>query len=121
MALATTLSRTSPLRGGATLILVTRMSLTPYATAASHSMTSPRLGCALKEIGLVREAVMAPALRRADVDHASAPDGGLQHAQVDKCRCRTGWHARTVNATAEVRESGRASIGRPKVDVRCSQ
>eukprot|EP00962_Isochrysis_galbana_P051569 scaffold23021_cov135-Isochrysis_galbana.AAC.4 len=84
MALATTFRRTSPLRGGATFTLLMRMSLTPYATAASHSITPPPLGCALNEIGLVREAVTPPALRRGDVDHARAPDGGLQHAQVDK-------------------------------------
>jgi len=60
------------------------MSLTPYATAASHSMTSP-LSWALNEIGFVRVVAMALGVRRG-ADHASAPEGGGQHAHVEDRR-----------------------------------
>eukprot|EP00967_Tisochrysis_lutea_P077033 scaffold104456_cov31-Tisochrysis_lutea.AAC.1 len=61
------------------------MSFTPYATAASHSMTSPPLSCALKEIWLLREAAVTAGRRRTAGVHASAPEGGGQHAQAEDC------------------------------------
>jgi len=79
-ALATTLRRTSPGRGGATLTLVIRTSSTPKATAASHSIVSP-VPEAEKLIG--RRTAPAPPFDGAT--HDAAPEGGAQHAQPEPC------------------------------------
>ena len=78
MAFATTLSRTSPGRGGATLMRVTLTSSTANATAASHSMVSPAVVSPEKVIGRGREVGTERGAAQ-----ARAPEGGAQHGQPE--------------------------------------
>ena len=111
-ALATTLRRTSPGRGGATLTLAIRTSSTPKATAASHSIVSP-----VPEAEKLMGRRNAPAPPFDGATHDAAPEGGAQHAQPEPCSAEDA-NVRRLAAKANAAQEGERSGVRVRARMR---